>query len=235
MAISGIGTTSTTPPPATTSRGFNDMKSEDFFGLLIAQLQAQDPMKPTSNQELLQQISTIRGIEQSSTLNSTLNSLAGEQRFGATSGLIGHYVAGTVTSQSGATKELQGLVIGVSFQKNGKALLELHNGQQLPAEDVEQVTLVENLPPEILAQLEQELGHPATGGDDPGEGPTGTNTGAKLIASANEKSKRATVLDALLHRNDEAKVAAKKDKNTVSALLNSFFSPGAGVSAGFAL
>ena len=40
-------------PPST--RGFGDLNSEDFFGLLIAQLQNQDPLKPTDNQQLLRE------------------------------------------------------------------------------------------------------------------------------------------------------------------------------------
>lgn len=142
-----------TVPQRTTTRGFDDMKSEDFFGLLIAELQNQDPLNPTDNQQLLSQMSTIRQMEQSSVLNETLLNLAGEQRFGATAGLIGHYVFGTVTSESGNSAEIEGIVIGVEFNDDGEARLELHNGKSLPAESVQLVTLVENLPPEIRERL----------------------------------------------------------------------------------
>lgn len=152
----GSGTYVTSAHDATT-RGFGDMSSEDFFGLLIAELQMQDPMNPTDNQQLLQQMSTIRGMEQTATLTETLTSLASEQRFSGATSLIGHYIAGTVTDSSGGSYELQGLVIGVRFDADGDAILELHNGQEMPASKVEQVTLVENLPADILEQLEAEL------------------------------------------------------------------------------
>ena len=155
-----------------TRRGFSDLDSEDFFGLLIAQLQNQDPLKPTDNQQLLSQMSSIRQMEQSTTLNKTLTSLAGEQRFGATAGLIGHYVAGTVKDSGGNSIDVQGVVTGVQFNRNGEAMLELHNGKHLPASSVNLVTLVENLPQDILDQIRSEMG---TSG-----APSPANTAARL-------------------------------------------------------
>ncbi len=137
----------------TTTRGFSDMSSEDFFGLLIAELRNQDPLKPTDNQQLLNQMSTIRQMEQSTNLNKTLQSLAGEQRFGSTAGLMGHYVFGTVTNGAGNPIDIEGVVIGVQYNSKGEATLELHNGQSLPAGKVALVTLVENLPPEIRERI----------------------------------------------------------------------------------
>ena len=141
------------PQQTTTTRGFQDMSSEDFFALLIAELQSQDPLKPTDNQQLLSQMATIREMEQSANLNKTLQALAGEQRFGATAGLIGHYVFGTATNSNGDPVEIEGVVTGVKFDKSGNALLELHNGKFLPAGKVELVTLLENLPDDVLDRL----------------------------------------------------------------------------------
>jgi len=149
-----------------TTRGFDSVSSEDFFGLMIEELRSQDPLNPKDNQQLLQQMSNIRQMEQSATLTKTLESLANEQRFGTTSGLIGNYVLGTVRDSAGVPTDIDGLVIGVSFEGNGNAILNLHNGQRLPAKDVREVTLVENLPPDILDQLEAELAATA-GGDAP--------------------------------------------------------------------
>jgi len=161
--VSGAGSVLTTQKPS--SRGFQDLSGEDFLLLLIQELQMQDPMNPTDNKEIVAQMAGVRQMEQSAKLNKTLEALAAEQRFGSTSGLIGHYVAGRVTDGSGRSYEIQGLVIGVRYEQ-GNAILELHNGKQLPATKVEQVTLVENLPPEIRAQLRQELGGALPGGTD---------------------------------------------------------------------
>lgn len=190
--------------PATT-RGFSDLDSEDFFGLLIAQLQNQDPLKPTDNQQLLQQMSSIRQMEQNTTLNNTLTALAGEQRFGATAGLIGHFVSGTVTDSGGNSIEVNGVVTGVQFNSKGDAILELHNGRTLPASKVELVTLVENLPPDVLDQIHAEMG--AAGGTPTG----GTTTRAKVPAAG----------DFLRNIGAQTQVAG--------GIIDQLFSPGAAV------
>src|SRR5205807_1961063 len=83
----------------------------------------------------------------------TLTSLSSEQRFGSTSALIGHYVTGSLTDSGGNPVEVQGVVTGVHFEKTGAAILELHNGVNLPADKVTEVTVVQNLPPDQQQQL----------------------------------------------------------------------------------
>jgi flagellar basal-body rod modification protein FlgD len=157
MDTSAVGATTTTTQTKATTRGFDDMGSEDFFKLLISELQNQDPMKPTDNQQLMSQLSTIRQMQQTTTLNTTLQTLAAQERFGSTTGLIGQYVAGTVTNDAGASASIEGLVTSVSFNSKGEAMLELHNGKSLPAANVEEVTVVDNLPASVRQQLQAEL------------------------------------------------------------------------------
>lgn len=217
-----------------TSVGFDDLSSEDFFALLIAELQSQDPLDPQDNQQLLSQMSSIRQMEQNATLTATLEALAGEQRFGSTAGLIGHYVLGTVTDQAGQPIDVDGVVIGVRFERDGEAILELHNGRSLPAAKVREVTLVENLPPDLLARLEAEL--EALGGDaeeDPAEPPadpedpppdgSGQEGGARLIR-ADRGPARSAVGAASREVADRASVVAE--------LLDALFSPGVGIRVG---
>jgi flagellar basal-body rod modification protein FlgD len=212
------------------------MGSEDFFKLLITELQSQDPMKPTDNQQLMQELSTIRSMEQNAALNKTLQSLAAEQRFGATSSLIGHYVAGTVTDNSGNPYEIQGLVIGVRFDDGGNAILELHNGRSLPAAAVEQVTLVENLPADILAQLEAELGRDLTPDNDEDENDDGSGSGdgdgddssaAKVIAARNATA-RSSAAVATSNAADRVRTAAQ-NVDTAASLLNALQTPTIGL------
>ncbi|MFQ5502192.1 MAG: flagellar hook assembly protein FlgD [Phycisphaerae bacterium] len=218
--------------------GFADLNSEDFFALLIAELQSQDPLNPQDNQQLLNQMSSIRQMEQNATLTSTLESLAGEQRFGATAGLIGHYVLGTVADQSGQPIDVEGVVIGVSFERDGDAILELHNGHSVPASKVREVTLVENLPPDILAQLEAELealgggpdappGDPDAPPDDPpGDGgePAGGGGGAGRLIIPDATPPKTTV------GRYGREVADRV--NIVAELLDGLFSPGIGIGVG---
>ncbi len=110
------------------SRSASDLSSDDFFKLLIAQLTNQDPMEPTSNAELLQQISSIRDIELSTTLTASLQKLAGQQQFGSASMLIGQYVT-SVADSHGNVKE--GTVVGVKFDPQGRPTLQLSSGIEL--------------------------------------------------------------------------------------------------------
>ena len=110
------------------SRSAANLSSDDFFKLLITQLTNQDPMEPTSNEELLQQISSIRDIELSTTLTESLQRLAGQQQFGSASTLIGQYV----TSVAGSDGSVQaGTVVAVKFDSQGLPRLQLSNGVEL--------------------------------------------------------------------------------------------------------
>lgn len=242
----------------TTSRGFDSVSTEDFLGLMIEELRSQDPLEPKDNQQLLQQMSSIRQMEQSATLTKTLESLANEQRFGTTSGLIGNYVLGTVRDSAGLPTDIDGLVIGVSFEGNGNAILNLHDGRRLPAKDVREVTLVENLPPEILEQLEAELAGIAGGQTPPADevippvedevtDPTNeesTNAAARAVAQSATYKQQPPDREAalkLLNRIREQREAAHPDPigkafrdgaDIVGQLLDGLFSPGIGVKAG---
>lgn len=134
--------------PAVRSDSFSGLGSQEFLRLLIAQLTTQDPLEPTGNQELLQQIASIRDIELSTTLTESLRGLTGDQRFGSASSLIGKYVVGAADS-SGVQPE--GLVAAVRFEPGGLPVLRLANGATVPLDRV-----VEIHPPE--SNLEQMRG-----------------------------------------------------------------------------
>ena len=110
------------------SRSASNLSSDDFFKLLITQLTNQDPMEPTSNEELLQQISSIRDIELSTTLTESLQRLAGQQQFGSASTLIGQYVT-SVPGSDGIVRA--GTVVAVKFDSQGLPRLQLSNGVEL--------------------------------------------------------------------------------------------------------
>lgn len=219
METAAIGTDPVVTTRKATSRGFNDLTSEDFLALLIAELQAQDPMNPTENKEIVAQMASMREMEQSALLNETLGALASEQRFGATASLIGLYVSGTVTNEAGDSYEVQGVVIGVRYQHDGRAILELHDGRSLPADKVDQVTLVENLPPEILEQLQQELAMLDEGGGG-GVGNKGGSPAARLVVKDSTPGEAAV---------PGAVRQFGRQVDTVADLLDSLFVPGASV------
>ena len=124
---------------------FADLQGEDFFKLLITQLTNQDPLEPTTNQELFEQISSILDIELSTTLTQSLETLTGQQRFSSAASLIGQYV----TAQPGNDGVAEsGLVVGVRFTEAGQPILRLSSGVEIP---VEQVSTIE--PPIRAAEV----------------------------------------------------------------------------------
>lgn len=129
------------------ANSFADLSGGDFFELLLAQISNQDPLEPVGNEELLNQIASIRDIEQSTalttsleTLTGSLAALTGRQDFGAASALIGSYVTGMTRAEDGSTPA--GVVTSVRFDTEGKAWLQLGDGSEL---DLERVTGVSSV------------------------------------------------------------------------------------------
>ncbi len=112
---------------------FSDLGSEDFLRLMITELTQQDPMEPTGNEELLAQISSIREIELSTSLSDALQTLTGQQRFTSASTMIGHYVSSVPGADGVATA---GIVVGVRFDADGGAMLQLSNGTEMSLDQV---------------------------------------------------------------------------------------------------
>lgn len=121
---------------APTASTFGELRSDDFLKLLIMELRYQDPLEPVGNEELLQQIASIRDIELSTTLTDSLTRLTSQQRIASASGLIGKFVTG-VPDGSGSAE--RGIVVGVRFTVDGRPILQLANGRELPLEKIEAV------------------------------------------------------------------------------------------------
>ncbi|SHI67556.1 flagellar hook capping FlgD N-terminal domain-containing protein [Propionispora hippei] len=70
MTVSGVtGTTSNT---AITSGTNNILGKDDFLKLLITQLQNQDPLNPTSDQDFIAQMAQFSSLEQMQNMNTSL-------------------------------------------------------------------------------------------------------------------------------------------------------------------
>lgn len=133
METTGVQQSSQAAATAASSRNntFGDMKTEDFFGLLVSELQNQDPFKPTDTASMISQVSQLRDVEVSSQLTDTLTNLVNSQQGLGTADLIGKYVQGVTTNANGEPQEVAGVVTGVTFTGDGKTVLELDTGQSL--------------------------------------------------------------------------------------------------------
>ena len=72
--------------------GFNGLTSEDFVKILIAQLQNQDPTNPMDSDQLLSQISQMRGLQSSLELSASLKSLTLSQQLTSATSFLGKQV-----------------------------------------------------------------------------------------------------------------------------------------------
>ena len=73
--------------------GFNSLDADAFMKRLIAQLQNQDPTNPTSNEDMLAQISAMRELQSNVKLTETLSSMGVGQQLSSASSMIGKLVA----------------------------------------------------------------------------------------------------------------------------------------------
>jgi flagellar basal-body rod modification protein FlgD len=139
--MSTVNTTSGATPAAASSatgsssstNALTNITPNDFLQMLITQLQNQDPLNPTSSDQILQQISEIDNIEATTNLSSSLNSVATDQGFQAASGLIGRQVQGVDSSGN----PVSGTVDSASFA-NGAASLNV-GSQTMPLSGVSSI------------------------------------------------------------------------------------------------
>lgn len=117
-------------------KGYNALEVGDFVKLMMTQLQNQDPMNPTSNAELMSQMSQIGQMQNNSTMKTLLTTLSLQNQIGSAGGLIGKTVSGIVDKNN-----VSGLVSSVAIA-NGNVSLVLDNGSHLPMEDVTNIAPV---------------------------------------------------------------------------------------------
>jgi flagellar basal-body rod modification protein FlgD len=141
METNGITSSSGVTGGAGKKAAASELAGDDFFKLLIAQLTNQDPLEPTSNQDLLNQISSIREIELNTNLSESLKSMTTTQRFASAASMIGQYVTAKVDDGTGEGQvSVSGTVVGVWFDSAGRPMLELEDGTQISMEQVDSIT-----------------------------------------------------------------------------------------------
>lgn len=113
-SIPGVGSSSTASSTNGNVQG-NDLRSVDlnqFLGLLITEIQNQDPLNPMDNSQMLTQLSQIRQIGASNQLSETLQNFSVGQQLSMASSIIGKSVKGLDTDAN----EITGKVDRVSVE-----------------------------------------------------------------------------------------------------------------------
>ena len=106
------------------------LDKDDFLMLLVTQMKYQDPLEPESNTEYVAQLAQFSSLEQMQNLNSTATNTSAYT-------LVGKQVRIRETSETGAEKEVQGMVEYVKMQ-NGKPYVSV-NGEMYSYDDIVEV------------------------------------------------------------------------------------------------
>jgi len=100
--------------------------------MMVTQLQNQDPLQPTSNSELLSQMSQIGQLQTSTDLQNSLKAMVLQNQIASAGNLIGKQVFGTDPT---GTASINGIVTSVNVANNN-VTLNLDNGQSLALTNV---------------------------------------------------------------------------------------------------
>ena len=123
------------------------LDKDDFLMLLVTQLKYQDPLEPESNTEYVAQLAQFSSLEQMQNLNSTATNTSAYT-------LVGKQVRIRETSETGAEKEVQGMVEYVKMQ-NGKPYVSV-NGEMYSYDDIVEVIDDKNLIAQYTPSFKQQ-------------------------------------------------------------------------------
>jgi flagellar basal-body rod modification protein FlgD len=122
MSISSNYTNTTAALAGSSVDRFQELDTQAFLKMMIAELQNQDPLNPMDNAKMLEQLSQIRAITSNDALTSSVNALKMGQSMATAAGLIGKTVIGLDVLGN----ETVGVVDKVAFE-DGKPFLFVNN------------------------------------------------------------------------------------------------------------
>lgn len=103
-----------------------ELDSQEFLGIILAELQSQDPLAPNDTNALVQQLSSVRSIESDLKLSEKLEALVADNRLSSATTLVGRRVEGV--NENG--QSIIGTV-GAVRTRDGEPTLLLNDGSQL--------------------------------------------------------------------------------------------------------
>ncbi len=118
--VNGEVIAETTPTNSSkNTTGKNELGKDAFMTLLVAQMQNQDPLNPSTDTEFISQLAQFSSLEQMQNLNTTLNN---QNAFG----LVGKNVIVNVGSSKGETTNTVAGYVQYVEMKDGKAYLAIN-------------------------------------------------------------------------------------------------------------
>ena len=111
--------------------GLNDVDVSQFLNLMITELQNQDPLNPTDNAALMEQVGQLRSISANDTLIKTLTSFSTTQELTTASGLIGKKVKGLDSDAKEVTGAVSSVSVKIDEKDRNKRQVQVHVGAQI--------------------------------------------------------------------------------------------------------
>lgn len=127
--MSAISASSGLASAANQTNRLGELDSQKFLGIILAELQAQDPLEPNDTNALVQQLSSIRSIESDLNLTEKLEALVADNRLSSATSLVGRRVEGV----DGAGQSIVGTVAAVRT-RDGSPTLLLQSGSSIRIE-----------------------------------------------------------------------------------------------------
>jgi flagellar basal-body rod modification protein FlgD len=115
--------------------GVQSLTSSDFVQFLITELQNQDPLNPTSSDQMLSQLSEIGQLQSSTNLETDLTGMVQQNQVSAASSMLGKEVQGTDQNSN----PVQGIGSAVNVTTKG-VNLSLTSGSTVSLANVTSIT-----------------------------------------------------------------------------------------------
>lgn len=125
------GATGSSGANSVNGNGLNDVDMDTFLNLMITELQNQDPLNPTDNAALLEQIGQLRSISSNDRLVSTLTSFGNTQELTTASSLIGKKVKGLDVEGAEVSGEVSSVSVKIDEKDRNKRTVQVHVGNQI--------------------------------------------------------------------------------------------------------
>jgi flagellar basal-body rod modification protein FlgD len=121
-----LANTSSTPKV----QSLEDLNADDFLKFLIVQLQQQDPLDPVKNQELLDQVNSIRDLAATTKLSTTLDSVLVGQNLATAGGLIGKNIKAITDKGDDVSGEVTSVTVASDAANKDKRDIRVHVGDK---------------------------------------------------------------------------------------------------------
>jgi len=127
------------PPAANASDPFNELGIDQFLGLLIAELQNQDPLSPTENSDIVAQIGQIRTIGATDQLTNTLASLSANQELVTASSLIDQQVTGLADDGTEVRGIVDRITVETNFENDDRSIRVHVDGRTIDINNIREI------------------------------------------------------------------------------------------------